>query len=111
MTDVRSIYLTAADAEGARSLAESLLERHLIACANVFPSMLSLYRWQGETVRDEEVAMIVKTTVDRVSEVLDAVHDLHPYEVPCAVVWPVETGIDAYLEWVRGETRREPDES
>lgn len=105
MTDVRSIYLTAPDLDGAHALADALLERRLIACANLLPGMRSLYRWQGQTVADEEVAMIVKTTEARVGDVLAAVQELHPYDVPCAVAWPVAEGLTPYLDWVREETR------
>lgn len=105
MTDVRSLYVTAADAEGAKALAHALLERRLVACANLLPGVRSLYRWEGRTEDDAEAAMILKTTADRVEEVLAAIEELHPYDVPCAVAWPVEAGLPAYLEWVREETR------
>ena len=105
MTDIRSIYVTAPDAEGAKALADALLERRLIACANLLPGMRSLYRWRGRTEDDAEVAMILKTTADRVDPALAAIEELHPYEVPCAVAWPVEAGLGAYLDWVREETR------
>lgn len=104
MTDVRSIYVTAADLDGAQELADALLQRRLIACANLLPGMRSLYRWRGDTASDEEVAMVLKTTAAVQDEVLRTIEELHPYEVPCAVVWPVEAGIDAYLDWVREET-------
>lgn len=110
MTDVRSIYVTAADPDQARNLADALLERRLIACANVFPGMRSLYRWRGDTVEDDEVAMILKTSADRLDEALEAVGRLHPYEVPCAVAWPVDAGLPAYLDWVRDETRAAPED-
>lgn len=107
MSEVRSIYVTAADEVQARELAGALLERRLIACANLFPGMRSLYRWKGETVEDQEVAMILKTTAVRVDELVAAIAELHPYDVPCAVAWPVDAGVDAYLDWVRDETRPE----
>lgn len=105
MTEIRSLYLTFETAEQAESLAEALLERRLIACANVLPGMRSLYRWRGDVVRDDEVVMICKTATDRLDEALGAVEELHPYDVPCAVAWPVEAGLEGYLDWVREETR------
>lgn len=108
MTDVRSIYVTVATAAEAERLAEELLERRLIACANVFPPMRSIYRWQGRVEREPEVAMILKTTTGRVDELLDAIESLHPYDVPCAVAWAVDAGIPDYLAWVRDETEPRP---
>lgn len=104
MTDIRSIYVTTADQAQAEALAEALLEQRLIACANVLPGMRSLYRWEGRVQRDDEVAMILKTTASHIDDVLLAIEELHPYDVPCAVAWPVVDGLPAYLDWVREET-------
>ena len=105
MNDVRSIYVTTSDAAQAEVLAAALLERRLIACANILAGMRSLYRWEGAVQRDDEVVVILKTAADRLDDTLAAIDELHPYDVPCAVVWPVEAGLDAYLEWVVAETR------
>ena len=77
------------------------LARGLIACANLLPRARSLYLWRGE-VRDEpEVAMLLKTRQDRLEELIAAVDELHPYDVPCVVAWPIDAGSEAYLAWVR----------
>jgi periplasmic divalent cation tolerance protein len=104
MTDVRSVYVTIDTSENAATLARALVERGLIACANVLPPMRSFFAWDGE-VRDEpEVAMILKTREARLDELVEAVETLHPYDVPCVVAWPVDAGAEAYLAWVRDET-------
>ncbi|MDR9391397.1 MAG: divalent-cation tolerance protein CutA [Trueperaceae bacterium] len=104
MTDVRSVYVTIDTPENAATLARALVERGLIACANVLPPMRSFFAWDGE-VRDEpEVAMILKTREARLDELVEAVETLHPYDVPCVVAWPVDAGAEAYLAWVRDET-------
>ncbi len=101
MTDVRTVYVTAADEEQATDLARALLTRGLIACANLLPGMRSLYLWQGELQDEPEVAMLLKTREDRLDELISAVAELHPYDVPCVVAWPIEAGAEAYLAWVR----------
>ena len=99
----RTVYVTAADEAQASELAAALLERRLIACANLLPGMRSLFRWQGRVEDQPEAAMLLKTSADRVDELLAAVDELHPYDTPCAVVWPIETGLPAYLAWVQQE--------
>lgn len=101
MTDVRTLYLTAADEEQAVAIAEALLARGLIACANVLPPMRSLYRWRGRTHDEGEVAMLLKTRADRVDEAIEAACEVHPYEEPCVVAWPIVAGAAPYLAWVR----------
>lgn len=104
-TEARTVYVTAADEAQAAVLATTLLERRLIACANLLPGMRSLYRW-GDRVQDEpEVAMLLKTSTERVDAVIAAIEELHPYDTPCAVVWPIEAGSAPYLRWVVEESR------
>lgn len=104
MTDARTVYVTAADTAQAAELARALLERRLIACANLLPGMRSIYRWDGEVADEGETAMLLKTAASRVDAVIAAVEELHPYDTPCAVVWPIEAGSRAYLDWVVDET-------
>lgn len=101
MSDVRTVYVTAADEAQAADLARALLARGLIACANLLPGVRSLYLWQGEVHDEPEVAMLLKTRRDRLEELIAAVEELHPYDVPCAVAWPIDAGSEPYLAWVR----------
>jgi periplasmic divalent cation tolerance protein len=105
MTDVRTVYVTADDDDQAAELAAALLARGLIACANLLPPMRSLYLWEGEVQDEPEVAMLLKTRADRLDELVAAVEELHPYEVPCVVAWPIDAGSEAYLGWVRDVCR------
>jgi periplasmic divalent cation tolerance protein len=104
MTEARTVYVTAADEAQAASLARALLERRLIACANLLPGMRSFYRWEGAVQDEGEVAMLLKTAASRVEEVIAAVEELHPYDTPCVVVWGIEAGSAAYLRWVVAES-------
>lgn len=104
MTDARTVYVTAADEDQAATLARALLERGLIACANLLPGMRSFYRWEGAVQDEGEVAMLLKTASSRVDQLVEAVEELHPYDTPCVVVWPIEAGSAAYLRWVVDES-------
>ena len=42
----------------------ALVERHLCACVNILPGMISHYRWEGAVERAEEVVMIIKTRAE-----------------------------------------------
>ena len=101
--DFVSVYVTCPDDSTARRLARELVERRLVACANAFP-VASTYRWEGRLEEASEVAMLLKTLRARVDEVLRAVEELHPYEVPCVVAFPLAAGSPAYLDWVARET-------
>jgi len=102
--DVRVAFATAPDAEVAARIARALVEEELAACANLVSNVRSIYRWQGKLEDESEVMLILKTRADRVDALAERLRALHPYEVPELLVLPVESGLPAYLDWVRGAT-------
>lgn len=86
-------------------LARHIVSERLGACVNVLPSMRSLYRWEGAVEDAAERQLVIKTTRDRVAALEALLRQEHPYAVPEFLVMPVEGGSEAYLAWVRGETR------
>ena len=55
------VYVTHPNLKEAKELAKKCLEEKLIACANIFPQGVSLYRWQGKVCEDQEWVLILKT--------------------------------------------------
>lgn len=102
-TDVVTILCTLPADERAAALARALLEERLVACVNLLPGVRSLYRWQGAVHDDAETLALLKTTRDRVEALRARLVALHPYEVPEFLVLPVESGLEAYLLWVRAQ--------
>ncbi len=98
------IYVTAASREEALKIARVLVEERLAACGNVLPGVTSVYRWEGEVNEDPEVALVVKTTSNRVEALTQRVRELHSYSCPCVVALPVVGGNPAFLEWIGDET-------
>jgi len=109
VTDVVLILTTAPAGDLAEQLARTLLEEGLAACINIGAPMVALYRWHGAIERDEEQALVIKSTRDRIESVRTRIGALHPYELPEFLVLDVGSGSDAYLDWVRAETRSRPD--
>lgn len=104
MNDFIYIYITNPDKETARKIARHLVSRKLIACANIYPGVSSIYSWKGKIVEQKEIILIAKTLEKKYGEVKREVEKLHPYDVPCIVKIPV-SGNREYFEWVRGEVR------
>ena len=95
--------MTAPGADVAEKVVRSLLDERLVACGNIVPGAVSLYRWEGAVHRDEEVVVILKTVRRLVPRVLERARALHPYEVPELLVQEVADGNQAYLDWVEEE--------
>ena len=89
---------TEANEQRANALAKSLLERRLVACVSL-TSVRSLYGWAGALQDDREVQLLMKTSVDRLDELRRAVIDLHSYDTPEWLSWPVQ-GSQDYASWV-----------
>ncbi len=100
------LILTTCPEEAIETLATGLLERRLVACVNVVRGVVSRYWWKGKLVRDDEALLLLKTRTEDVKDVIAALRDLHPYDVPEALALPVEEGNPAYLDWVREVTER-----
>ena len=65
----------------AEALAAALVERGLAACVALTP-LRSVYRWQGELQRSEEVQLLIKTHPSRLQELEATVRQLHSYDTP-----------------------------
>ncbi len=100
-----SVLTTWPAAEDAGPTAATLVEERLAACVNVLPEMESTYRWKSAVEQERERQMIIKTTRPRVDALLARLKQLHPYDVPEALVIPVVGGSEAYLAWL-GECTR-----
>lgn len=104
MSRVRGSYvavlITCASMEEAERLAKSLLEAKLAACINIARGVKSLFWWEGRVEEAEEALMIVKTRLDRLSELVKEVKARHSYTVPEVVALPIVAGLEDYLKWL-----------
>lgn len=100
----RLVYITAADLDEARRLAQALVSERLAACANILPGMQSYYWWEGAVQAAQEVVLIVKTRAARLDALIARVRALHSYTCPCVVALPITAGNPDYLAWIAAET-------
>jgi periplasmic divalent cation tolerance protein len=97
-------YITFPDVTTARSVMHELLERQWIACANMLPGAVSLYRWQGKVEETSECVVVVKTQAEHLEAVVNHIKEKHPYQIPCILALPVHEGNPQFLQWVIDET-------
>ncbi len=95
------LYITCADMDSAETYARVLLEEKLIACANVFPKMSSLYWDQDEIKKTSETLLIVKTLKAQVPEVQKRLTSLHSYDTLCCIELGVDSVNSEFLSWVK----------
>ena len=102
---VVSVYVIFAKAEEAERIGRAMVEARLAACINVLGPCRSIYRWQGEVQTAEEVAAILKTTMEQADALVSSIAGLHSYDVPCIAVWPIEKLLLSYADWVEQSVR------
>lgn len=100
-----SIYAVFANADEAQRIGRSVVVERLAACINILPPIRSIYRWQGEIETSEEVAAIFKTTDDAADRLIARIAELHSYDVPCVVSWPIDKVLGSYAGWVEDSVR------
>ncbi|MBI2550494.1 divalent-cation tolerance protein CutA [Candidatus Woesearchaeota archaeon] len=99
-----SVYITCKDTAEAKLIASHLLEKKLIACANIFP-VTSMFHWQGKIADEPEVSMLCKARKESFERIKEEVRQLHSYEIPCIVALPWQESDDEFRKWVEGETK------
>jgi periplasmic divalent cation tolerance protein len=86
--------------EQANTIAEELIARRHASCVNILPGVRSLYRWQGKICRDSEYMLIIKTLAREYEALERAIKDLHSYDLPEILAFPVERGEPRFLDWI-----------
>lgn len=102
--DLALVVTTIGGMDAAESLVRSLLDERLIACGNILPDVLSIYRWEGAVAREREVVVLLKTAATRVGELSTRIVALHPYAVPEMMTLPVTGAFPPYAQWVLEST-------
>lgn len=97
------VYITTSDIEEARRIAKTLVEKRLVACANIVPEIESLYWWEGKINCEEEALIFAKTVREKVKNVIEEVKKLHSYEIPAIVSFDVLEGNKNFLDWISEE--------
>jgi periplasmic divalent cation tolerance protein len=95
------VVTTVGDEEQALVIARELVARRLAACVNVVAGVRSVYRWQGKICQDGEYLLLVKTLAEEYEAVAAAIRELHSYELPEILAFPVEQGDERFFAWIR----------
>ncbi|MDO9151271.1 MAG: divalent-cation tolerance protein CutA [Methylotenera sp.] len=88
------------DTETASLLAETLITQKLAACVNILSPCQSIYIWEGNVERANEIPMLIKTTQLQYDALQAAIIKAHPYELPEIISINVDGGLHQYLQWV-----------
>ncbi len=104
MSNVRIILSTVDSLPAAEAIAQSLVTGFLASCVNIVPGLHSVYRWKASIHNEKEFLLIIKTSSDKTGAAMEKLVEIHPYELPEAIVLDIEKGYAPYLDWILKET-------
>jgi periplasmic divalent cation tolerance protein len=106
MTDETPVFVftTASSEAEADMIANVLVEEKLATAAGSMPGLKGVYRWKGEVHRSkEEWAMFMETTRDKMDFLVERVKEIHSFQEPCVLAFPVTAGSQDTLQWIYRE--------
>ena len=100
MTDKRLILSTCGSREQAIRIARTLVDKQMAACVNIVGPVESIYRWKHKVETAQEYLLLVKTTAENFERLSAEIRRLHTYQLPEILEFKVESGLEAYLDWI-----------
>jgi periplasmic divalent cation tolerance protein len=101
MTDVVQVSTATPSREAAEQLAQSAVQEHLAASAQIVGPAVSVFWHLGEFGTGEEWRLLLITTEARYPALEGHLVKHHPWENPEIAAVPVTQATDAYASWVR----------
>src|SRR5437867_3736965 len=99
MSDI--VVLTTTDsAELAQKIASALVESGEAACVNIIPGIRSIYRWEGKICDEGELLLLIKSSAERFEAIRSRIRQIHTYQVPEIISFPIADGDVDYLRWL-----------
>lgn len=108
MTDTGCLQVmtTLGSREAADGMAGALVNERLAACVQVTGPVQSTYRWRGAVEQSEEWMCLCKIPADAFAALAVRIRELHSYDTPEIIAFPIVAGDPAYLAWIREAVRR-----
>ena len=101
MKNIKFFYITAPNKKEAKQIAQKLLDKKLIACANVISNVNSYFVWKNKIKNSKEIIICGKTISKNQKEIVHAVKSLHSYSVPCVIFFDIKNGNKDFLKWIK----------
>ena len=100
---ITTTFESRADGE---KMATTLLEKRLVACAQITGPVSSHYWWQGKIVSSQEYLLVLKSDDSLYQELEQAILESHPYETPEIIATVITHLSEEYRQWLEKELRR-----
>lgn len=89
--------------EEARKIGNILLDKKLVACAQIF-AIESHYVWNNERCKTDEYMVTMKTKRRLFNIVEKVIKENHSYEVAEIIAVPIAKGSREFFKWIKDST-------
>lgn len=100
MKNIIVVHTTVEHLEDAEKISQILLDKRLIACAQIDGPIHSIYRWEESIENAQEYRLSVKSTAERAARVMETIQANHPYEVAEITGHRLEYCSSEYQDWL-----------
>lgn len=106
MTDTIVVTTTLEKKEDAIHLGKQLLQKRLIACAQVSGPVDSLYWWKGKIEQAQEYKLLMKSSQSLWERLREAIEAQHPYDIPEIISMEISAVNVDYQTWLLEELQK-----
>ncbi|MEM2135476.1 MAG: divalent-cation tolerance protein CutA [Candidatus Freyarchaeota archaeon] len=99
------VVTTTGKKEDAKKIAQKLVEKRLAGCVQIVGPIESTYWWKGKVETSEEWLCFIKSEKSLFAELEKEIKEVHPYETPEIIAFPIVDGSKKYLEWLKSELK------
>jgi len=99
------VLMTTGTKQEAQKIVRLLLDKHLVACANILGPVESQFWWQGKIEKASEFLVLMKSDEKIFEQLSKAIKEMHSYETPEILALPIVKGWPPYLEWLNVSLR------
>jgi periplasmic divalent cation tolerance protein len=105
MEKIIQIVTTVDNRDVVKKLGRDLVEKRLIACAQILGPIQSIYRWKGAVEDTSEWLLLMKSKASLYPAIEEEIRRQHPYELPEIIAINIDKGLTGYMGWVASETK------
>lgn len=98
------VFITTPSTEEGEKIGRYLVENKLAACANILPSVTSIFAWEGKISQEKEALIILKSKQGLFERLMQEVKKRHSYSVPEIIALPLAAGSPEYIKWIQKNT-------
>ena len=88
--------------ENAVEYSRVLIDKNLVACAQIQGPILSIYKWKKKINHCNEWRVVIKFVESNEKEIVNVTLRLHEYDLPQWASWRAQT-TEGYCKWINGE--------